>query len=46
MWVMEVKRPKQEWKLFAKYVDEEKARFKLKYFKDKKDGNQYRLKEE
>ena len=46
MWVMEVKRPDKDWKLFAKYAEEEKARSKLKYFRKKNDGNKYRLREE
>ena len=45
MWILEVKRPGKDWKLFAKYADEEKAEQKYTEFKKKKDGNQYRLME-
>jgi len=46
MYIMEVKRKDKEWKLFAKYATKEKAESKLEYFINKKDGNQYRIREE
>lgn len=43
MWILEVKRPGKSWKLFAKYVEEEKAEEQLRKFRKKRDGNEYRL---
>jgi len=43
MYTLEVRRPNQPWKLFAKYASEDKAELQYNKFCRKKDGNKYRL---